>query len=96
MTSSKGIRYFIKKIIHKNYDNYLETFKMDRFKLNLFDLGRLEAIRIRHDNTGSFPSWFLDRIEITSENEKYIFVCKRWLSLTREDRKIERIIKEHV
>lgn len=40
----------------------------------------------------------MDRIEITDtkENKKYYFICKKWLSLHKDDKKIERIIKELV
>jgi hypothetical protein len=71
---------------------------MDQFELEESDLGQLIGIRIRHDNSGIKPSWFLERIEITdlAENKKYFFICKKWLSLIRDDKRIERIIKEIV
>ena len=60
-------------------------------------MGDLNAIRVRHDNAGVFPGWFLDRIEITTEDEKkYIFECNKWFSLNIDDGKIDRIIKEIV
>ena len=72
--------------------------KHDRFHLKSFDLGDLHAIRIRHDNSGILPEWFLERVEITDEktNIKYIFKCEKWLSLKKENCKIEYILKEMV
>lgn len=76
---------------------------MDRFHVSLnehdSDIGNLIAIRIRHDNTGEQPEWFLDRLEIVdAENkvDKFVFMCKKWLALNKYDSKIDRIIKEQV
>lgn len=67
---------------------------MDRFKVETNDMGKLIGIRIRHDNTGVYPSWYLDRVEIRDKNDLYEFMCHKWLSDHRDDRKIERIIME--
>lgn len=71
---------------------------MDQFEIEDTDLGQLFCIRIRHDNSGKFPSLFLERVEITDtkDDKKYYFICKKWLSLTKDDQRIERIIKELV
>lgn len=71
---------------------------MDRFTFETIDLGRLVGIRIRHDNTGALADWFLDRVEILDESvqEKYIFICEKWLSTRKDDCKIDRFIKEMV
>ena len=71
---------------------------MDRFTLNSFDLGQLYGVKVRHDTTGVYNEWFLDRIEITDQasKEKYVFVCQKWFSLHKDDKRIERIIKETV
>ncbi len=72
---------------------------MDKFLIKkTYDLGRLLGIKIRHDNEGVLPDWFLDRVEITDTltNDKYYFHCRKWFSLTKDDRRIERIIKEEV
>ena len=80
-----------------NQSHFLILKQMDRFKIETYDLGDLNAIRVRHDNAGVLPGWFLDRIEITDlENKKFIFECKKWFSLNKEDGKIDRIIKEIV
>jgi len=71
---------------------------MDRFVIYDRNFGELYGIRIRHDNAGISPGWFLDRVEITDKfkNKKYVFICQRWLSLHQDDGKIERILKEQV
>lgn len=69
-------------------------FKVDRFNFETNDLGKLIGIRVRHDNSGFYPSWFLDRIIITDKTDKYEFVCNKWFSTKRDDYKIDRIIRE--
>lgn len=69
-------------------------FKVDCFNFETNDLGKLIGIRVRHDNSGFYPSWFLDRIIITDKTDKYEFVCNKWFSTKRDDYKIDRIIRE--
>ncbi|KAK7479806.1 hypothetical protein BaRGS_00028986, partial [Batillaria attramentaria] len=80
--------------LHKSETNSdkFERGKMDRFTLEAVDLGKLYKVRIRHDNSLFNPAWFLDRVEVTdtSNNEKYVFHCERWLAKNKEDGKIER------
>ena len=65
---------------------------MDVFKVEAADLGRVHKIRVRHDNSGFSPSWYLDSIEIidNSDKERYMFHCERWLAKNKDDAKIER------
>lgn len=49
---------------------------------------------MRHDNSGFFPSWLLDRVIVTDKEDKYEFICQKWFSTKRDDGKIDRIIKE--
>ncbi|XP_061173586.1 polycystin-1-like protein 2 [Saccostrea echinata] len=59
-------------------------------------LGTLQYLRIWHDNSGKggLQDWFLSNIEIIDlqTNEKYIFLCDKWLSLYKDDCLIDRII----
>jgi hypothetical protein len=62
---------------------------MDRFIVETADLGKLFKVHVRHDNSALLGSdWYLDRIEISSnsDKEKYIFLCDRWLSTSKEDK----------
>lgn len=76
-----------------NLDKF-ERNKMDRFKVQCADLGELFKLKIRHDNAGFSADWFLDRVEVSDDRRKYKFVCERWLSDSKEDKKIERTLFE--
>ena len=81
----------------ETHRNKFERNHMDRFNIESYDLGDLNAIRIRHDNAGILPQWFLSKVEITTdEDRKYIFIVNKWFSLELDDGKIDRIIKEIV
>ncbi|KAM5136493.1 lipoxygenase homology domain-containing protein 1 isoform 3-T3 [Callospermophilus lateralis] len=69
-----------------------DTFQTDTFTIYAIDLGALSKIRIRHDNTGSRPGWFLDRIDITDMNNEitYYFPCQRWLAVEEDDGQLSR------
>lgn len=43
--------------------------QVDVFTIKAIDLGELKKLRIRHDNSGSSPSWFLERVEIVDLKE---------------------------
>ncbi|WAR01120.1 LOXH1-like protein, partial [Mya arenaria] len=66
--------------------------EMDVIKLEAANLGNIYKIRIRHDNSGFSPAWYLDNIEIIdgSDNQRYVFHCERWLAKNKDDMKIER------
>ena len=71
--------------------------KMDRFQIQTADLGPIFKLKIRHDNSALLGSdWFLDRVEINCNREKYVFICERWLSKSKEDKQLERILFEKV
>uniref|UniRef100_A0A8C7A0W2 Lipoxygenase homology PLAT domains 1 n=1 Tax=Neovison vison TaxID=452646 RepID=A0A8C7A0W2_NEOVI len=69
-----------------------DTFQTDTFTIYAIDLGPLTKIRIRHDNSGNRPGWFLDRIDITDMNNEitYYFPCQRWLAVEEEDGQLSR------
>ena len=71
---------------------------MDKFRIFAKNLGQLYGIKVRLDNSGVLPEWFLDRVEITDKlnNKKYLFECNKWFSLFKDDKCIERVIKEKV
>lgn len=43
--------------------------QVDVFTIKAIDLGELKKLRIRHDNSGASPSWFLERVEIVDLKE---------------------------
>uniref|UniRef100_A0ABI7XLE0 PLAT domain-containing protein n=1 Tax=Felis catus TaxID=9685 RepID=A0ABI7XLE0_FELCA len=69
-----------------------DTFQTDTFTIYAIDLGALTKIRIRHDNSGNRPGWFLDRIDITDMNNEvtYYFPCQRWLAVEEDDGQLSR------
>ncbi|XP_044239129.1 lipoxygenase homology domain-containing protein 1 isoform X1 [Ursus arctos] len=72
--------------------NKFEQGQTDTFTIYAIDLGALTKIRIRHDNSGSRPGWFLDRIDITDVNNEitYYFPCQRWLAVEEDDGQLSR------
>nr|XP_004656868.2 lipoxygenase homology domain-containing protein 1 isoform X2 [Jaculus jaculus] len=78
----------------KNSDksNKFEQGQTDTFTIYAIDLGPLTKIRIRHDNTGNRPGWFLDRVDITDMNNEitYYFPCQRWLAVEEDDGQLSR------
>ena len=52
---------------HECYSDLSQT---DTFTIYAIDLGPLTKVRIRHDNSGNRPGWFLDRIDITDVNNE--------------------------
>ncbi|XP_023932840.1 uncharacterized protein LOC106163484 [Lingula anatina] len=57
-------------------------------------LGKLSHLRIWHDNHGNSPSWYFSRmlVEDLQSNEKYYFICNRWLAVEEDDGMVDRII----
>ncbi|XP_038600030.1 lipoxygenase homology domain-containing protein 1 isoform X2 [Tachyglossus aculeatus] len=72
--------------------NKFEEGQVDTFTINAIDLGPLKKLRIRHDNSGNSPGWFLDRVDITDQNNEitYYFPCQRWLAVDEDDGQISR------
>ncbi|XP_004684062.1 PREDICTED: lipoxygenase homology domain-containing protein 1 [Condylura cristata] len=72
--------------------NKFEQGQTDTFTIHAIDLGALTKIRIRHDNSGNRPGWFLDRIDITDVNDEttYYFPCQRWLAVEEDDGQLSR------
>ncbi|XP_050185812.1 lipoxygenase homology domain-containing protein 1 [Myiozetetes cayanensis] len=76
--------------------NKFERGQEDTFTIEAVDLGILYKIKIRHDNSMFSPDWFLEKVEILDETteESFVFLCERWLSKKKEDKKIERTLYE--
>ncbi|XP_025021880.1 lipoxygenase homology domain-containing protein 1 [Python bivittatus] len=77
---------------HSNNLNKFEKDQVDIFTVRAIDLGELKKVRIRHDDSGSNPAWFLERIDIidTKEETTYYFPCQRWLAVEEDDGQIAR------
>ncbi|CAL8345253.1 unnamed protein product [Lota lota] len=72
--------------------NKFERGEVDKFTIEAVDLGQVFKIRIRHDDSMMGADWNLDQVEVTdSETEEvYMFLCERWLSRKKEDKRIDR------
>uniref|UniRef100_A0A669B819 Lipoxygenase homology PLAT domains 1 n=1 Tax=Oreochromis niloticus TaxID=8128 RepID=A0A669B819_ORENI len=72
--------------------NKFERGSVDKFTIEAVDLGQIFKIKIRHDNSMVSPDWYLDQVEVLDidTEEVFLFLCERWLSRKREDRRIER------
>lgn len=70
----------------------------DTFIIEAADLGVIYKIKLRHDNTKWCADWYVEKVEIwndTNEDE-FLFLCGRWLSLKKEDGRLERLFYEKV
>ncbi|XP_054033763.1 lipoxygenase homology domain-containing protein 1 [Dryobates pubescens] len=81
-----------RQLKRSNNLNKFEKGQVDVFTIKAIDLGELKKLRIGHDNTGSSPSWFLERVEIIDlkESTTYYFPCQRWLAVEEDDGQIVR------
>lgn len=68
--------------------------KHQLFTMEENDVGELERLRVRHDNSGAKPGWFLNEIIVSRDdmNEEWVFPCNRWLAVNVDDREIERTL----
>ncbi|CAH3045073.1 unnamed protein product [Porites lobata] len=76
-----------------NNKNNFETGQKDSFTLTCAThLGRLNKIRIGHDNTGFGAAWFLDKVTVEDPKtgETVEFPCQRWFSTSEDDGQITR------
>lgn len=59
-------------------------------------IGTIDYIKIWHDNSGrgDSASWYLNYLIVQDlqTNQKFYFICKKWLAVEKDDHKIERIL----
>uniref|UniRef100_A0A224YXP2 Receptor for egg jelly 7 n=1 Tax=Rhipicephalus zambeziensis TaxID=60191 RepID=A0A224YXP2_9ACAR len=55
-------------------------------------LGNLVSVEVWHDNSGEFPSWFLEDVTVVHWNTQgsWYFVFNEWFSVSSKDGRIER------
>lgn len=71
-------------------DNGADNFEnggVDAFNVVLANLGPLQSLRVRHDNSNDKAGWYLDRIEVRDGNtgQTAIFPCNNWLATDEGD-----------
>ncbi|KAI8493666.1 Lipoxygenase y domain-containing protein 1, partial [Branchiostoma belcheri] len=88
---AKGDTGLLKLYQSDNTSNKFERDRTDLFKLEAADIGKIEKIRIGHDDSGPGSGWFLDKVDIDvpSHGERYVFSCHRWLASDEGDEKTE-------
>lgn len=77
---------------------HIRISQADTFIIEAADLGVIYKIKLRHDNTKWCADWYVEKVEIwndTNEDE-FLFLCGRWLSLKKEDGRLERLFYEKV
>ncbi|EDO38018.1 predicted protein, partial [Nematostella vectensis] len=57
-------------------------------------LGKLEELRIWHDNSGLSPGWFLFKVQVrdVQTDQKWWFVCNNWLAVDENDGSVDRTL----
>ncbi|XP_016111282.1 lipoxygenase homology domain-containing protein 1 [Sinocyclocheilus grahami] len=72
-------------------DNF-EQGQLDKFMIELPDLGKLFKLRIWHEKRNPFAGWHLSRMSImkTLTKETYKFPCERWLDANEDDNEVVR------
>ncbi len=63
-----------------NYDDRQKC-AQDSYPVTSKDLGFLNKVEIRHDNSNDDPGWFLERVQIVNSvtGQKWEFPCHKWL-----------------
>ncbi|GMH36686.1 hypothetical protein BSKO_04559 [Bryopsis sp. KO-2023] len=72
--------------------NDFERGSVDTFTLHGRNVGIMSGVLVGHDNRGLGAAWHLDKIEVLnmSTSERAVFLCGKWFSTTKDDKKIER------
>eukprot|EP00118_Oscarella_pearsei_P015177 m.134976 g.134976 ORF g.134976 m.134976 type:complete len:375 (+) comp38155_c0_seq27:5099-6223(+) len=84
----------------ETHRNKFERGQEDIFVVEAAHLGRLQKVKIRHDNSSFKKAWYLDRITVQAQDDgddvakEYVFYCERWLAKDKEDGRIERQFTE--
>ncbi len=79
-------------------DSKIDPFErnsISEFNIVLKELGPIQSIRIRHNNQGSNPGWFLDKVTIQNLTTGLtsVFPCGKWLAVDQGDGSIDRILQ---
>jgi hypothetical protein len=69
------------------HENNFERGASDLFALKFKKLGRLKSVRIRHDNWGNTPGWFVEEIRVRRLGalKTVLFPVHRWLASDEGD-----------
>jgi len=82
------------RLLDNSEDNF-EQNKTDMFQIEMQDIGQIKAVRIRHDDSGAFSGWYLDKIVIHNNAQpgnEWTFPCNNWLAVDEGDHQIDRVL----
>ena len=77
------------------HKNLFEAGQMDEFAVHAsLSLNQPKKVRVGHDNSGAASGWHLKKVVLTHKqsNQKYTYLCDRWLARDEDDGKIERVL----
>uniref|UniRef100_A0A7N8X6X4 Lipoxygenase homology PLAT domains 1a n=1 Tax=Mastacembelus armatus TaxID=205130 RepID=A0A7N8X6X4_9TELE len=76
----------------ENNSNSFEQGQLDKFMIEMPDIGRLMKLRIWHEKRHPFAGWHLAKVTLLKSLtvEKYSFECGRWLDVNEDDNEIVR------
>jgi hypothetical protein len=74
-------------------DNH-EKNSIDKYIIPYPNIGDIQKIKVKHDNTGEKAGWFLEKISIRNKRKTYNFTARQWLSHSNRDVEPSIIIKE--
>ncbi len=77
-----------------NKNDNFEKGQLDAFEIFYEDIGNIEKIEIKHDNSGEGDSWLLEKVTIQSHNGTNKFTSNNWISWGRENVQPSIVIKE--
>ncbi|MCJ7790223.1 MAG: hypothetical protein MUP69_08595, partial [Candidatus Atribacteria bacterium] len=62
--------------------NDFEIGDTNTFSVTAINIENLDYIIIRHDNSGNFPGWYVDEIQVSNEeiNKEWTFLPDQWLA----------------
>uniref|UniRef100_A0A3B3TLH8 Lipoxygenase homology PLAT domains 1 n=1 Tax=Poecilia latipinna TaxID=48699 RepID=A0A3B3TLH8_9TELE len=77
--------------LENNSDSF-EQGQIDKFMIEMPDMGRLLKLRIWHEKRNPFAGWHLAKVTLlkTLTMDKYSFECGRWLDINEDDNEIVR------
>uniref|UniRef100_A0A8C3ALE5 Lipoxygenase homology PLAT domains 1 n=1 Tax=Cyclopterus lumpus TaxID=8103 RepID=A0A8C3ALE5_CYCLU len=77
--------------LENNSDSF-EQGQLDKFMIEMPDMGRLRKVRIWHEKRHPFAGWHLAKVTLlkTLTMEEYSFECGRWLDINEDDNEIAR------
>lgn len=81
----------LSRLIYDNADVY-DVVRADDFTFESPSVGRLQRLKIHHDNAGSSPGWLVKSVTVQDLKtyQQFNFPCNQWLALDQGDGKLER------